>query len=147
MVKSAVAYRANGTVVIAPVVRTTTGLGLEVEPEALGVAPDQERIAEALAHALAQSDRVVAHPAQHEWKGFFQPFLHAAGVRSRIAFMADAHRVSVRLVDDSLEITPQRNLGSKDGFEPVPDGAVLLPEGDLQRAAVTLLQLLGVPAA
>jgi len=145
MVKSAVAYRANGTIVIAPVVRTTTGLGLEVEPEALGPTPDQESIARALAHAIAQSDRVVAHPAQHEWKGFFQPFLNATGVRSHKAFMADAQRVSVRLVDDQLKLTPQRNLGNKDGFEPVPDDAVLVPENDWNGAAITLLRLLGAP--
>lgn len=147
MVKSAVAYRANGTVVIAPVVRTTTGLGLEVEPEALGDAPDGERIARALANALTQSDRLVAHPAQHEWKGFFKPFLHATGVRSHKAFMADAQRVSVRLVDNKLKLTPQRNLGSKDGFEPVPDGAVFVAEDDWDGAASTLLRMLSAPAA
>jgi hypothetical protein len=142
MVKSAVAYRANGTVVIAPVVRTPSGLGLEVEPEGLGGKPDEDNIARALAHALAKSDRVVAHPAQAEGNGFFQPFLKATGTRSHKAFMADARRVSVRLVDDQLKLTPQRNLGAKNGFEAIPDEAELVPVNDWSTAAVTLLRLL-----
>ncbi|MES2903923.1 MAG: hypothetical protein V4696_07040 [Pseudomonadota bacterium] len=141
------AYRANGTVVIAPVIRTTSGIGLEVDPIGLGAAPDQETIAGALAEALAQSDRIVAQPAQHEWKGFFQPFLNAAGVRSHKAFMGDAQRVSIRVVDGRLKLTPQRNLGSKEGFEPIPDQAQLHPAKDLNDAAAALLQLLSSPEA
>jgi len=146
MVKSAVAYRANGTVIIAPVIRTTTGLGLEVDPEILGAAPNEERVANALAHALVQSDRVVPHPPQDEWKGFFQPFLKATGVRSHKAFMDGAQRVSIRLVENQLKITPQRNLGSKEGFEPIPDQAVLVPENEPVIAAAALLRLLAAPA-
>lgn len=146
MVKSAVAYRANGTVVIAPVIRTTSGIGLEVDPKSLGTAPDQESIAGRLAEALAESDRVVPQPSQDKWKGFFQPFLNAAGVRSHKAFMVDAQRVSIRVVDDQLKLTPQRNLGSKDGFEPMPDQAQVHPANDLHSAAAALLRLLSPPA-
>lgn len=143
--KSAVAYRTNGTLVLAPVVRTTTGLGLEVDPKCLGATPDEAIVAQALAQALTQSDRIVPHPAQQEWKGFFQPFLEASGVRSHKAFMANAQRVSIRLIDDRLKLTPQRNLGSKEGFEPIPDQAVLLSENDWSGAAATLVRLLDPP--
>ena len=56
--------------------------------------------------------------------------------------MADARRVSVRLVDDQLKLTPQRNLGAKNGFEAIPDEAELVPVNDWSTAAVTLLRLL-----
>lgn len=65
MEHSALAYLANGTLVVAPVIRTTTGLGSEVESSALG-SLDQSSIAEALSKALGRSGRVVPHPRQPE---------------------------------------------------------------------------------
>ncbi|GLR47198.1 hypothetical protein [Sphingomonas astaxanthinifaciens] len=147
MVKSAVAYRANGKVVIAPVIRTTSGIGLEVDPKSLGAAPDQESIAGTLAEALARSDRVVPQPSRDEWKGLFQPFLTATGVRSHKAFMDGAQRVSIRVLDHQLKLTPGRNLGSKEGFEPIPDQAQLHSADDLHSAAAALLRMLSPSAA
>ena len=142
MAQSAVAYLAKGNLVIAPVVRTPTGLGLEIDPTNLGTVRDQGSIAAALAYALADSDRVVPHPAQNEWKGFFQPFLAAVGVRSHKAFMEDAQRVSIRIAEDQLKLTSQRNLGSKDGFEAISDAAIFVPLHDFNAAAAALLSLL-----
>lgn len=127
---------------IAPVVRTTTGLGIEVEPEALGGSPEEERVASALVDALSRSERVVEHPAQFEWKGFFQPFLAATGTRSHKAFMSDAQRVSIRAVADQLKFTPARNLGNREGFEPIPDDTVIVSANDQKGAAITLLHML-----
>lgn len=141
MEHSAVAYRANDRLIVAPIIRTTTGLSLEVEPIVLE-APDQQSIAEALTYALARSGRIVAHPKRDDWKGFFDPFLKAAGVRSRAAFMKDATRVSIEVKDETLKLTPQRNLGSKLGFEGMSDAALYLPRGDLSAAAAAVSQLL-----
>ncbi|WP_342249409.1 hypothetical protein [Sphingomonas sp. OTU376] len=140
MIQSAVAYSANGKIIVAPVVRTTTGLGLEVDPGVYpAVAAD---IALAIEDALAKSAVVVGHPQQSEWKGFFKPFQDAAGVRSHAAFMKAAQRVSIRVVDNQIKITPQRNLGSKEGFAPISDAAVFFPIGDKHGAALAVLQLL-----
>ncbi|QAY78981.1 hypothetical protein [Sphingosinicella sp. BN140058] len=141
---SAVAYLANGKLIIAPVVRTTDGLGLEVEPSTLGGSPDEDSIAEALSGALTRSGRVVPHPAQSEWKGVFQPFLKAASVRSYKAFMKDARTISIRATENALELTPYRNLGSKEGFQPMPEEVVLLHRDDLKGAAQALLRLAGL---
>jgi len=138
MMKSAVAYCANGTVVVAPVVRTANGLGLEVDPQRLGATPSQADFADALSRALSQSERVIPHPSQHEWKGFFQPFLSAAGVRSLKAFMATARSVSVEKLDGAFIVTPCRNLGTKGGFEPISSQAVSV--SDIERAAEILLE-------
>lgn len=121
------------------------GVGLEVEPAVLGAAPNEESTARALSHALAQSDRVVPHPAQQEWKGFFQPFLEATGVRSQKAFMAGAQQVSIEAIADHLKLTPMRNLGSNGGFEELVNQAVLLPANDWNGAAATLLRMLEAP--
>jgi hypothetical protein len=142
MIKSAVAYRTNGTVVIGSAVRTTMGVALEVEPAVLGASPTEESTARALSHALAQSDRVVPHPAQQQWKGLFQPFLEATGVQNLKAFMAGAQQVSIDASAGQLRLTPMRNLGSKEGFEELLDQAVLLPSDDWSSAAATLLRML-----
>jgi len=74
MEKSAVAYRANGIVVIAPVIRTSTGLGLEVEPQALGETPSEEDIV-ALYRTRSQN-RIALLLTQRSTNGtaFFDPF-------------------------------------------------------------------------
>lgn len=144
MEHSAVAYLANGDLIIAPVVRTTTGLGLEVEPKALGRSPEEVDIADKLAEALADSARVVPHPAQNEWKGFTEPFQKAAGVRSYKAFMKNAQRVSIRAIGSELKLTPQRNLGTREGFDSVLDQVAFVSRGDLKAAAATLLRMLGL---
>ncbi|OYW44537.1 MAG: hypothetical protein B7Z08_09375 [Sphingomonadales bacterium 32-68-7] len=140
MVQSAVAYSANGKIIVAPVVRTTTGLGLEVEP--IVHPPIAADIARGLRDALARSAVVVEHPSQGEWKGSFKPFQDAAGVRSHSAFMKTARRVSIDVVDDHVKITPERNLGPKEGFEPIADAAVLFPVQDEHGAAFALLRFL-----
>ena len=142
MTRSAVAYRANGRLIIAPIVQTTIGLGVEVDPHCLPAPVDHDALANALAGALARSDRVVPHPLQGEWKGLFQPFLRAAGVRSYRAFMADAQRVGIALDGQQLTLEPQRNLGPREGFVPVPENAEWVDQDDLHQAAVILQRML-----
>lgn len=140
MEKSVAVYRVNGKLVVAPMVRTTSGLGLEVDPLSLGASPDRKAVEAAIAAALAQSGRVVPHPAQSEWKGSFDPFLKAAGVRSLKAFMATAQSLCIDEKEGALTITPNRNLGAKEGFEPLDADRKTLP--DLSATAQTVLELL-----
>jgi hypothetical protein len=140
MVQSAVAYYANGKIIVAPVVRTTMGLGLEVDPTVY--LPIPADVAAGLTDALARSAVVVDHPTQTEWNGFFKPFQNAAGVRSHAAFMKAAQSVSIYIADDQIEITPQRNLGPKEGFEPIAAAALLFPVEDAHGAASALLRSL-----
>jgi len=140
MGKSVAAYRVNGILVVAPVVRTTSGHGLEINPQNLGACPDREAVEAAITSAFAQSGRIVPHPAQSEWKGSFDPFLKAAGVRSFKAFMSTAQSLTIDEEDGALAVTPSRNLGAKEGFEPVVADRQALP--DLSAAARAVLELM-----
>ena len=140
MGKSVAVYRANGRLLVAPMVRSTNGLGLEIDPKDLGECPDEESVEAAIASALAQSERIVPHPEQSEWKGFFNPFLKAAGVRSYKSFMATARSLSVDEECGVLIVTPNRNLGAKEGFEPIVADRQTLP--DLSATAKAVLELL-----
>ena len=144
MDRSAVAYFTNGKLIFAPIIRTTSGLGLEVDPVALDPTSEGRAYANAISEALDSSTRVVPHPSQDQWKGFFEPFQKAAGVRSHKAFMKDAVRVSIRATDDLFELTPQRNLGTKGGFEEIPEAALILSPGDLDGAARALKDMLAL---
>jgi hypothetical protein len=130
-------------VIIAPVVHATTGLGLEVAPMALGPSPSSADVAAALADALSNSGRIVPHPTQIEWPGFFKPFLEAAGVRSFKAFMADATSVGIDDLGDDLRLTPNRNRGAKEGFAAMVEEALVVPKADGERSAEALLAMLG----
>jgi len=141
--RGAVAYRVNGHWIVAPVVRTTAGLGLGIDPVKLGDAPDDGAVAAALERALAASARIVAHPSREEWAGSFEPFLKAAGVRSHKAFMKAAQCVDVDEGDSGLRLIPNRNLGAAGGFEPVQEQAVLRAHGDVSGAASILKALFG----
>lgn len=57
--------------------------------------------------------------------------------------MADAKQISIEWMGDQLRIIPQRNLGAAEGFEPMPDSAVLVPVANVNKAASELIRLLG----
>ena len=72
----------------------------------------------------------------------FRPFTKAAGVSSYKAFMVDAANVEINRSDGQLQLVPYRNLGSKDGFEPILSEAVALPADDLIGTVSVLKSLL-----
>lgn len=139
MTKSVAAYLVNGRVLIAPSVRTTSGVGLEIGPQNLATSPDLKEVEVGLATAFGRSEWIVPHPVQSEWKGSFDPFLKAAGVRSLKAFMATAQLIYVDEKDGEWIVTPHRNLGAKEGFEPIEEDRQRLP--DLSAVANAVLDL------
>jgi hypothetical protein len=139
--KNAVIYAVNGRIVVATVQKTTAGVGLENDPQPIDPPFAPEDIALKLGKALESSAHVVPHPAQSEWKGSFEPMARAAGVRSWKAFAASAELVSVREAGGSYSITPWKNLGARDGFEPIPDQQLTL-SGDLKSVAENILERL-----
>lgn len=56
--------------------------------------------------------------------------------------MKDAQRISVREREADLKITPHRDLGAKEGFEPASAEIEILPSKDLSMAAETVLKAL-----
>ncbi|WP_225207208.1 hypothetical protein [Novosphingobium huizhouense] len=142
MKQTAVSYRVKDKLIIGSLVRTSMGLGLEVDPRPLMMTTPNDDVANALEEALDASGKVVAHPTQDQWKGFFQPFIKAAAVRSFKAFMTDAIMVYISRHDAQLELEPYRNLGPKNGFESIPSDVIVLPAEDLAGAVSELKALL-----
>lgn len=141
MQRAAVVYRINDRLIIGASRRTATGLRLEVEPRAVEADAELPRIVSALSSALDASTPAAVPPG--DWRGFFDPFLKAAGVRTFKAFMAAAQSVDVDEENGAFIVTPNRNLGPKDGFEPIRSRASKVP--DLGSVANALLENLGPP--
>lgn len=139
MKRTAVFYLSNGTLIFAPVIRTSVGVGLEVDPVRLDDPHDIVAMRNGLIAALEGSQRVVPHPSQDQWKGFFKPFQDAAGVRSFRAFMKDAKSIYIDATKEEIRLTPARNLGTRGGFKDLPDESITLPPDDIG-GAVSFLQ-------
>lgn len=114
MIKRAVAYKRGSRVVICPESETTAGVWIVDSPVVVG-STDMDDLGRQLIEALGASRRQVPHPTV--WSGLFDPVLRAAGVRSYATFMKSALGVGVSLSEADVQLTPFRNLGSKEGFD------------------------------
>jgi hypothetical protein len=106
--------------------RTTSGVWIATCPY-LRVdrdAPNSEK-GRALIEALNKSQASVEHPS--DWTGFFDPMLRLAGQRSWVSFAQDAACLGIEEQDGVIRILPKRNLGPKEGFEPIPEQRVAVP--------------------
>ena len=126
MQRAAVVYLVNHHLVIGASRRTATGLQLEVEPRALQADANAEEVAASLLSALHASEPTAVPP--RDWKGVFDPFLRAAGVKNYKAFMAAARSVNVDEQDGEFVVTPNRNLGPREGFEPITSESLRLSD-------------------
>lgn len=125
------------------------GVGLHVDPIVLPLDSSVDDLEVQLAASLRESDRILAHPAQSEWKGSFDPFLKAAGVRSFRSFMQNARMLMVDQNEDGVTITPTRNLGARGGFEELLSERVALPNNEraVAEAVLGLLRQKVLPTA
>lgn len=110
---NAVVYRSNGALIVAPIVRSKAGIGLEVEPCLVPQPIDPTLFGAQIEEALASSYRIVSDPGK-DGSGF-QPFLRIAKVRSYRAFMRDARRISILKSPEGFLVGEDENRGSK-GF-------------------------------
>ena len=128
MERSAVVYAVNDRLIVAPNRRTATGLRVQVNPTAIDGSAGPTELSGSISAALDASALTAIPP--RDWKGVFVPFLQAAGVRNMKVFMASARMVDVDERDGTFEVTPNRNLGPKEGFEPIPSETIRLSDWD-----------------
>ncbi|HKX79240.1 MAG TPA: hypothetical protein VJM34_12040 [Novosphingobium sp.] len=98
-------------------------------------------VGKAVEGALARSREGVPTPPPSA--DLSAPLLAAAGVASWNTFIKTAKYVGARQNGEVIKVTPYKNLGSKDGFDPMQDKATLLPSGDttLGNAVVRALEV------
>lgn len=116
-------FERKGKLLVQTSSRTSLGVWVldgDVAVLAAGVPPDE--IGSTVLRALARSS-VVPHPTS--WDHLTTGLLSAAGVRSWRTFSKGTRSVSVEL-DNEVVVTPSRNLGAVDGFEPLSNLAIRL---------------------
>lgn len=144
MERSAVAYFTNGRIILAPVSRSVGGHALAGEPRWFGRSAKKAVIADAIVDALSRSTGGLPDLSSEQAKRYFIPFQDAANVKNFKTFMRDAKSVDIDVAGDVATLTPLENLGVRNGFEAVADGAMTVPAEDGAAIAGALLYLLGL---
>lgn len=125
MMQAAGVYRKDDAYYISSSSKTTVGVWIATVPflkvEANSTPSTK---GEAVLQALDASHHGVPHPIN--WTELGCPLLKLAGVRSWAAFMKRAKCLDVEADGEKLRLVPYRNLGPKEGFEPILDRAVEL---------------------
>jgi len=141
MSKLAVIYRRKGAMFVAASHKTRAGFWVEDTKTSVVESDDADHIQNAIVEALARSREGIPTPARDA--DLVGSLLSAAGVSSWSTFAKLARCVDVHLKDHKLEITPYRNRGARDGFVPMTDRVVELPEdsAELGEAVLTALEV------
>ena len=121
--KSATVYKRGNALYFQSSSKTTAGVWIATAPFfKIEIDVTSSAKGEAILQALHASQEGVPHPTN--WAGILTPLLELAGVKSWATFMKNATYVGLKSDGTQLKLIPYRNLGSKDGFEPVPTEAV-----------------------
>ena len=141
MSKSATIYRRKGALFVAASHKTEAGFWVADQETLVVEAGDESGIQRAVVEALASSRNGVPTPAPDA--DLISSLLSKAGVSSWSTFSKIAKCVDVHLADGRLQVTPYRNMGGSDGFDPMTDKAVELPEGspDLGKAVLAAFEV------
>jgi hypothetical protein len=114
--KSASIYMRNKRFIVHPWSTTLTGLLIATEPFiVLDGAVSPEDLGKAICHALDSAASGLPYPER--WLDIDKPLLSAAGVKSWKAFVKQAACCLTLEKDKVIEIVPQKNLGTRDGFQ------------------------------
>lgn len=118
--KLATVYERKGRLIVQPSSKTTAGIWILQEP-VLSTSADADagEVGALVRQALESSQADVPHPTR--WAGLVQPLLKAAGVRSYKTFVNGARGIDVYQEGETISFTPFRNLGHKEGFEPISE--------------------------
>ncbi|MEH2484985.1 hypothetical protein [Bradyrhizobium sp. AZCC 2230] len=119
--RKAAAYLRRNKVIICPVSDTTDGVGVICAPVFDLEASDVSGVGAAVLEALQLSREGIPHPAPADWSKLFKPVLKAAGVGSWKTFVRSTKDVIVRFETNRIVYIPTRNLGSRNGFVPLPE--------------------------
>ena len=138
--KAAVVYERNRMLYLNALSKTTVGIWMFTPPVFAVERDDLTGIVRAVEECLLGSKVGVPHPKV--FTNLVTPLLDLAGVKSLGAFEKSAKCVQVRMDDDRVVIlTPTRNGGSREGFVPLPDKAIVTSSSDevLSSAVVAAL--------
>jgi hypothetical protein len=132
-------YERKGVIYVSPYHQTDAGFWVGDEKNIVVEERDTAVLAGAILESLSESKQGVPTPPRDFDSSL--TLLKAAGVASFSTFAKSAKSVSVELIEDVIEITPDRNEGVKNGFVPMTDKVIKLPAGHANLATAVLSAL------
>lgn len=118
--KSAAVYKRRQCLIVSPISRTITGVGIGTPPfEVLSEEVSLGVLGDAIARALESARSGLPHPGPNEWSIIAKPLYEAAGVKSWSAFVKGAIYCTVAKTGGCFVIEPSQNKGARGGFQPI----------------------------
>ena len=127
MSKLASIYLRKGKFFVSASHKTDAGFWVSDEENSVIESNDESTLQGAIVAALQRSQNGFPTPPREA--DLVGSLLSAANVSSWSTFSKLAKCVDVYLEKGKLVITPYKNIGGSDGFEPMTKNAVVLPEG------------------
>jgi hypothetical protein len=115
--KRATAYKRGDRILLHASSKTIDGVWVLTAPVLTEDRNNSVRLGKAVLDALDGSKEGIDHPTS--WTGVFDPVLRLAGVKSWNAFTRSAKCVEIEFGTNQVTFVPTKNLGPKDGFEPL----------------------------
>ena len=127
--KKATAYKRDERIFLHASSRTVAGVWILTAPVLVVDQNDPVHLGQAILDVLRASHEGVEHPTS--WMGLFDPVLKLAGTGSWGAFAKAAKCVEIEFGTNRISLIPTKNLGPRDGFEPLPAKTEMSPpEGE-----------------
>ena len=121
MYQNASAYEWRGRIFLHAYSKTTHGVWILSQPVLEADPRNPAELGRAILLALAGSKEGVPHPSI--WDDVSAPLIKFVGAKSRSAFFGSARSVSIKHQSDPVMFTPKRNLGTRNGYEPLQEKA------------------------
>jgi hypothetical protein len=121
--KAATVYKRGNWIFIHASSKTTAGVWIATPPF-IQVKRDASAsdVGKSVMDALNASQIDFPHPTK--WRDLLAPMLGQAGVKSWETFMRKAQCVNLEADEDRLKLIPNSNLGTTEGFEPMPNKCI-----------------------
>jgi hypothetical protein len=127
MGKLANIYLRKGKFFVSALHKTEAGFWVADAEKTVLESSDESSLRKAVVLALSRSQNGVPTPSRDA--NIVGPLLAAANVSTWSTFAKLAKCVDVHLGNGELEITPYRNMGGSDGYEPISEKVLKLSEG------------------
>jgi hypothetical protein len=118
--QTAAVFQTSRRLVVYPMARTTTGLWVASEPYVgLPMDVDPQTLGQKVLEALDGSQAGVPHPT--DWKAMDEPFLRAAGERSRARAAQGSKALTLTRSGGEIRFYPTKRADKRGAFLPAED--------------------------
>lgn len=136
MSKLASVYERKGKLYVSASHKTEAGFWVSDPSISVVDQGDEASVREVIVVALAASKNSITTPPRDA--DHISPLLEAARVSSWSTFSKLAKHVDIHLKDGVIEITPYKNMGGSDGFDPMTANVITIREGDSKLGSAVL---------